>query len=211
MVSHFFISAFADRPPRSAGIDVGSGTNLYPALLMLPWTEQILLADFSESNVSWLHGQLADDTAPWPWRPFWQEMREAEGYSDVGEPRKRLREACVSEPGYAGIEQLQRVRPAQGAVGPWHDVLRRRVHHRGPGGVPCRGRALHRRAEAGRPVRGGLHGGLGRVPGGRAPSFPALPITPDDVRRHLHRARRKRAQRGTASRQSTGCGTGTKE
>ena len=54
-VSHFFIRAFADRPPRRGGaIDVGSGTNLYPALLMLPWTEQILLTDYSASNVDWL-------------------------------------------------------------------------------------------------------------------------------------------------------------
>jgi hypothetical protein len=28
------------------------GTNLYPALLLLPWTEQILLVDYSEGNVS---------------------------------------------------------------------------------------------------------------------------------------------------------------
>ena len=54
LVSQFFIAAFADRPPARRGIDVGSGTNLYPALLMLPWTEQILLTDFSESNVRWL-------------------------------------------------------------------------------------------------------------------------------------------------------------
>ena len=35
-----------------------------------------------------------------------------------------------------------------------------------------------------RPVRGGLHGGLGRVPGSGT-HFPALPITPDDVEQHL--------------------------
>jgi hypothetical protein len=104
-VSRFFIDAFTDRPPAQRGIDVGSGTNLYPALLMLPWTEQILLTDFSASNIRWLNDQLADDTSRWAWLPFWQEMCEARGYREVDRPRKMLREACVSEPGYAGTEQ----------------------------------------------------------------------------------------------------------
>jgi hypothetical protein len=106
LVSHFLAAAFADRAPAQRAIDVGSGANLYPALLMLPWTEQILLTDYSESNVSWLNGQLADDSAPWAWRPFWREMRAAEGYGDVDQPRKRLREACVGKPGFAGIQQV---------------------------------------------------------------------------------------------------------
>jgi hypothetical protein len=106
LVSHFFASAFADRDPARRAIDVGSGTNLYPALLMLPWTERILLADYSESNVSWLQDQVSDDTDPWAWHLFWQEMGEAKGYSDVDMPRKRLREACVGKPGFAGIERL---------------------------------------------------------------------------------------------------------
>jgi NNMT/PNMT/TEMT family len=106
LVSHFLASAFADRAPAQRAIDVGSGTNIYPALLMLPWTERILLADYSESNVSWLHDQVADDADPWAWRPFWREMRKTKGYSDVDKPRKRLREACVGKPGYAGIERL---------------------------------------------------------------------------------------------------------
>lgn len=105
-VSDFLASALAGRPPVHRAIDVGAGTNLYPALLMLPWTEQILLADFSESNVTWLHDQLADNGSSWPWQLFWQEMQEAKGYSDVDGPRQRLREACASEPGFAGIERL---------------------------------------------------------------------------------------------------------
>lgn len=105
-VSHFFVSALAGCPPVQRAIDVGAGPNLYPALLMLPWTEQILLTDFSKSNVSWLHDQLADNISPWPWRHFWREMRKAKGYCDVSRPRQRLREACVSEQGYAGVERL---------------------------------------------------------------------------------------------------------
>jgi hypothetical protein len=106
LVSQFFMSAFADRPPARRAIDVGSGTNLYPALLMLPWAEQILLTDYSKSNIGWLHEQLADDASPWTWQPFWHEMlAAAKDYGEVDSPRKMLREACVSVPGYSGIEQ----------------------------------------------------------------------------------------------------------
>jgi hypothetical protein len=60
----------ARRPRALRGVDAGSGTNLYPALLMLPWAEQILLTNYSEGNVRWLQGQIADDTGPQAWRPF---------------------------------------------------------------------------------------------------------------------------------------------
>jgi len=104
-VSHFLISAFADRAPAQWAIDVGSGTNLYPALLMLPWAERIMLADYSESNVGWLRDEIANDGGPWAWLPFWEELRAAKGYGDVGGPRQRLRAACADEPKYAGIER----------------------------------------------------------------------------------------------------------
>ena len=104
-VSHFLISAFADRAPARWAIDVGSGTNLYPALLMLPWAERIMLADYSKSNVGWLRDEIAKDGGPWAWRPFWQELRAAKGYADVAGPRERLREACADEPQYAGVER----------------------------------------------------------------------------------------------------------
>src|SRR5690242_11120132 len=42
-VSSFFLETVGARPPGQRrverAIDVGSGTNLYPALLMLPWTK----------------------------------------------------------------------------------------------------------------------------------------------------------------------------
>jgi hypothetical protein len=104
-VSRFFADALGGQRVRQA-IDVGSGTNLYPALLMLPWAEKILLTDFSASNVDWLRQHVADDAAPWTWEPFWREMHEAEGYHQIGgEPRKHLREACTGEEGLATVEQ----------------------------------------------------------------------------------------------------------
>jgi hypothetical protein len=104
-VNRFFRRVFNGRPGAQRAIDVGSGTNLYPALLMLPWTEQILLTDHSESNVRWLRGHVMDDDVPWAWHPFWRKMRGFEGYRQIDEPRGQLRRACTGHPGQAGIEQ----------------------------------------------------------------------------------------------------------
>jgi NNMT/PNMT/TEMT family len=106
-VSRFFIREFDDRRPVQRAIDVGSGTNLYPALLMLPWTDQILLTDHSASNVRWLREHVAQTNkdSSWTWQPFWQEMHERDGYNAISDPRKQLRETCAAEPGCAGIEQ----------------------------------------------------------------------------------------------------------
>jgi hypothetical protein len=105
LVNSFFRKAFNGRDRVQRAIDIGSGTNLYPALLMLPWTEQILLTDHSGNNVRWLRRHVADERTSWSWQPFWREMRDFEGYSRIGEPRARLRQACIGSPGHAGIEQ----------------------------------------------------------------------------------------------------------
>lgn len=106
LVSRFFISALAGRGQAGHAIDVGSGSNLYPALLMLPWTSQILLTDYSANNVAWLHQNVVIiDDASWPWQPFWDELAPRNDYSQIGEPRKQLRQACSGEPRQAGIEQ----------------------------------------------------------------------------------------------------------
>ena len=76
-VSRFFATAFHGRDRAKRAIDVGAGTNLYPSLMMLPWTERILLMDFSEPNVSWLTEHVMEDSAGWDWLPFWQELQQA--------------------------------------------------------------------------------------------------------------------------------------
>jgi hypothetical protein len=85
-------------------IDVGSGTNLYPALLMLPWADQIQLTDYSESNVRWLRGQVMDDDQVWTWEPFWRELHTFKGYNQISDPRKLLRGACTGTADRAAIE-----------------------------------------------------------------------------------------------------------
>ena len=104
-VNVFFRKVFKNHARVQRAIDVGSGTNLYPALLMLPWTDQILLTDQSASNVRWLRRHVTDDSAPWTWQPFWREVRDFEGYSQIVDPRGQLRQACSEQPGHAGFEQ----------------------------------------------------------------------------------------------------------
>jgi hypothetical protein len=151
---------------------------------MIPWTERILLADYSESNVSWLQDQLADDTDPWKWRPFWRMMRDEKGYSYVDHPREQLREACASEPGYAGIERLSvfdlpKTRWDLGTMffvaesitedpAEFRDAVAGFVGALKPGAPFV---ATFMAGSDGYPVAG--------------TRFPALPIDPDDVRRHL--------------------------
>jgi hypothetical protein len=104
-VSRFFASAFGSRGKVQCAIDVGTGPNLYPALLMLPWTDRILLTDYSEGNLGWLRQCVLDDSGPWPWQSFWREIDKRAGYDQVAEPRKSLKEACTDRLGYSGIER----------------------------------------------------------------------------------------------------------
>ena len=183
-VSRFFIHAFADRPLARRGVDVGSGTNLYPALLMLPWTDQILLTDFSASNIRWLRHQLADDSPEWTWLPFWREMREAKGYNVVDRPRELLREACTSEPGFAGIEQCSvfDLPKAQWDLGTMFFVAESITE------MPEEFRAAVARfvgaLTPGAPFAAAFMAGSDGYPVARA-VFPGLRITPEDVMRHL--------------------------
>jgi hypothetical protein len=183
-VRSFFTAARAGRPRVRQGIDVGSGTNLYPALLMLPWTEKILLTDFSASNVRWLRRHLEDDGTAWTWQPFWHELHEAEGYNQIGEPRKQLREACVGEQGRAGVEQRSvfDLPAAQWDLGTLFFVAESITED------PAEFRAALARfvgaLKPGAPFAAAFMAGSDGYPvaGTR---FPALPITPADVRAHL--------------------------
>ena len=185
LVSQFFIAAFAGRPHARLGIDVGSGTNIYPALLMLPWTEQILLTDFSASNVRWLRRQLADDSAKWTWQPFWDELQEREGYAKIEEPRQQLREACRGQAGHAGIEpgSVFSLPTARWDLGTMFFVAESITED------PAEFRAaLARFAGAlkpGAPFATAFMAGSHGYPVADR-HFPALPITTDDVRRHFN-------------------------
>jgi hypothetical protein len=174
LVSHFFGKVFAGGRRARCAIDIGSGANLYPALLMLPWADQVLLTDFSPSNVRWLHRNVMDHQAPvdgpaWPWQSFWQEMQGRDGYSRISAPGKELRAACASVPGRAGIEQRSvfDLPRAQWQVGTMFFVAESITED------PAEFRAALER----------FVGALGYPVAGTP--FPALYITRDDVAQHL--------------------------
>lgn len=183
-VSQFFTAAFRGRPCTGRGIDVGSGTNLYPALLMLPWTEQILLTDYAVSNVHWLRSQLADDGDGWTWQPFWDELQEAERYNEIDNPRKHLQVACQDEPGFAGVEEgsVFGLPEARWDLGTMFFVAESITQDAGEfdAALACFVRAL----KPGAPFAAAfMAGSCGyRVAGTK---FPALPIDTDDVRRRF--------------------------
>jgi hypothetical protein len=88
--SNFLIEACTGRPPIRRAVDVGAGTNLYPALLMLPWTEHIVLTEYAQANIDWLSENLVDAPGEWPWQPFWNLVAALPGYGNVDLPRRRL-------------------------------------------------------------------------------------------------------------------------
>jgi NNMT/PNMT/TEMT family len=179
-VSHFFISTFARRDRVKLAIDVGTGPNLYPALLLLPWTDQILLTDYSAGNISWLRRHLMDDDEPWTWRPFWQELDNQPGYDQIGEPRKQLREACADVPGQAGIEQysvfdLPRERWQLGTMFFVAESITQ-----DPDEFRAAVSRFVRALQPGAPFAAAFMAGSNGYPVAGIP-FPALPITPNDI------------------------------
>jgi hypothetical protein len=67
---------FATSEQGLRGVDVGSGTNLYPALAMLPSCSDITLVERSKSNVAWLEREVRQ-YAP-TWDPFWATLVNAQ-------------------------------------------------------------------------------------------------------------------------------------
>jgi hypothetical protein len=104
-VGEYFSGHFQDHPTtgQGAGLDVGSGTNFYPALGMLPWMKTITLTDHSAANVAWLRAHLggiqtpAAEGEPWEWQPFWEAYSRFTGYEAKDDARSLLAERCRVE------------------------------------------------------------------------------------------------------------------
>lgn len=90
IAGRFLAEHFRDGRTVGQAIDVGAGTNLYPALLMLPWAAKITLLDVAQSNVSWLSRNIQQPPDPWPWQPFWNEISRLPGYREVAHPEEIL-------------------------------------------------------------------------------------------------------------------------
>ncbi|OXY88774.1 methyltransferase [Streptomyces diastatochromogenes] len=91
IVRDHFVGHFRNRDVgRITGIDVGAGANLYPALSMLPWCDEITLLEHSSANVRYLESQV--DSYDTNWDQFWNALCEHETYGSLGlDPRDRFR------------------------------------------------------------------------------------------------------------------------
>lgn len=88
--SKFLIEACGDPARRMQAVDVGAGTNLYPALLMLPWAEHIVFTEYASKNIDWLGQDLAERPGEWRWQPFWDLVAGLPSYRTVTDPRRAL-------------------------------------------------------------------------------------------------------------------------
>lgn len=84
---------FADVRPAQlgAGIDAGSGTNLYPALAMLPLCHHITLWERAKSNCHWLDQQILSYGSVWD--QYWNVLKEQPGYHSIGADARAALEA----------------------------------------------------------------------------------------------------------------------
>jgi hypothetical protein len=72
------------------GIDVGTGSNLYPVLAMLPLCGSITLHERAKTNCRW----LAFETARYSrlWDPFWDVLTRRPLYQPIQDPRWAVHE-----------------------------------------------------------------------------------------------------------------------
>lgn len=88
--SKFLIEACGDPVRLKQALDVGAGTNLYPALLMLPWAGHIVFTEYASPNIDWLSENLADAPGEWRWQSFWDLVAGLPCYRTVEDPRRML-------------------------------------------------------------------------------------------------------------------------
>ncbi|MET7570059.1 SCO2525 family SAM-dependent methyltransferase [Streptomyces sp. NPDC005492] len=89
-----------------SGIDVGAGANLYPALSMIPWCDEVTLFERSPSNVEYLESQV--DSYDENWDQFWSVLRENKAYGGFAvDPRQQFRKVVKVEQGNIfGLERF---------------------------------------------------------------------------------------------------------
>ncbi|HET8661758.1 MAG TPA: SCO2525 family SAM-dependent methyltransferase [Micromonosporaceae bacterium] len=83
---------FADsaKVPDARALDVGSGTNLYPVLAMLPFCDRLDLVEISASNVAWLDREIKEFSGfSATWDDFWRVYTERDEYAHF-DPRVEI-------------------------------------------------------------------------------------------------------------------------
>jgi hypothetical protein len=93
--AEYFRRQFRREGPPTIGIDVGSGSNFYPALTLLPWCNRIVLSDCSPTNRAWLEQHRLEIGKTW--QDFWVELVRKCGYQPptFAEARTLLAERSV--------------------------------------------------------------------------------------------------------------------
>lgn len=80
---------FESQPLRGVrGIDVGTGSNLYPAMAMLPLCDEVTMWERSRNNVEWLIREKVHYRPSWD--RFWAELSRQPSYQAIGDPRSLL-------------------------------------------------------------------------------------------------------------------------
>ncbi|MGH3972925.1 MAG: SCO2525 family SAM-dependent methyltransferase, partial [Pseudonocardiaceae bacterium] len=95
LVRDFF--AKLDFPSHRHGVDVGSGSNLYPALTMLPFCDEITFYEYAASNVAWLRRETQSYSRSWD--PWWRLLIKEPVYKSLDSPREALAAAVRVERG----------------------------------------------------------------------------------------------------------------
>jgi hypothetical protein len=92
LVRDWFAAAVPHGSRPLAGIDVGSGANLYPALALLPHCDAVTLYEYSSENVEWLRSSVGE--LPRTWEAFWRLLEPGGPDEGFEQARARVRERC---------------------------------------------------------------------------------------------------------------------
>lgn len=95
-VQRFFAEVADPKRPVLRAIDVGSGANLYPALSMLPYCQEIELRERGAQNVKWLTQEIQNYSDLWD--QYW-DVLTAEPYRQIAHPRQAVKERVRARPG----------------------------------------------------------------------------------------------------------------
>lgn len=79
----FFSGVGHDR--LSHAVDVGSGSNLYPLLAVLPLCGRVTLWERAKTNCDWLRREITKYSQAWD--PFWEELTKWPLYRPMRDPR----------------------------------------------------------------------------------------------------------------------------
>jgi hypothetical protein len=89
LIADFFAGARTRRDGRH-GLDVGTGTNLYPSLAMMPRCDGITWVERGGRNLAWLNSQVGHFASTWD--PYWETLvnQQPAYYQEISNPRDRL-------------------------------------------------------------------------------------------------------------------------